>query len=481
MTMTFPRSSPSDLGIDANGVLAFVRALESTPGVEPHSLMLLRHGQVAAQGWWSPYTADRVHLVYSLSKSFTAAAVGIAVGEGLVDLDATVLSYFPQLDDEVTDPRSRRMLVRHVLAMASGHSAETLDRALAIDPENIVRGFLLLPPDEEPGSVFAYNQPCTYTLGAIVRRVSGTTLLGYLRPRLLDPLGIEQAAWLTDGGGELGFSGLHISTESIAKLGQLYLQDGVWNGRRILPEGWVVQATQAQVANPNEGNPDWRQGYGFQFWMARHGYRGDGAYGQFCAVLPGLDVVLAMTGQSADMQAVLDAAWTHLLPALSAPGTAEADERLAAALSAPTLPVVQGAALGSISTQQTDVEVQGQGAPLGAPLRPAPDAGNAVPGLRSVELTPDSDGGWRIALAEADSRLVASVGDGRWEVTDAVAVSGAVDPTTGDVLVDVIFVETPHRLHLRCDTGAGTFCARWETEPLHAHLGLAGLRAPSAA
>lgn len=471
MTTTFPRSSPSALGIDARGVLAFVRALESTRDVEPHSLMLLRHGQVAAEGWWSPYSAGRVHLVYSLSKSFTAAAVGIAVGEGLIDLDATVLSYFPELDGEITDPRSRRMLVRHILAMASGHTAETLDRVLAIDPRNLVRGFLLLPPDEEPGTVFAYNQPCTYTLGEIVRRVSGTSLLGYLRPRLLDPLGIEQAAWLTagEGGGELGFSGLHVTTESIAKLGQLYLQDGVWEGRRILPASWVAQATQRQVANPDESNPDWRQGYGFQFWMARHGFRGDGAYGQFCVLLPEFDVVLAMTGQSADMQAVLDAAWAHLLPALSEPGSAAADAELAAALSAPALPLVQGAAPDSAAALDS----------AATPLRARPDASNALPTLDAVELT-RSEAGYSITLVEADSRLVASVGGDRWEVTGALAASGAVDAATGDVLVDVIFVETPHRLHVRIDPGAGTFSARWETEPLHAEVGLAGLRAPAA-
>ena len=108
-TKTFPRTTPSALDIDARGVLAFVDALESTPGVEPHSLMLLRHGQVVAEGWWQPYAADRVHLLYSLSKSFTAAAVGIAVREGLIDLDATALSYFPELDDEITDERSRRI------------------------------------------------------------------------------------------------------------------------------------------------------------------------------------------------------------------------------------------------------------------------------------------------------------------------------------------------------------------------------------
>ncbi|KQO60185.1 serine hydrolase domain-containing protein [Curtobacterium sp. Leaf261] len=493
MTTTFPRSSPSALGIDAGGVLAFVRALETTPDVEPHSLMLLRHGQVVAEGWWAPYRADRVHLLYSLSKSFTAAAVGIAVGEGLVDLDATVLSYFPELDADITDERSRRILVRHVLAMASGHSSETVERARELDPDNLVRGFLLLPPDEEPGTVFAYNQPCTYSLGAIVRRVSGGSLLDYLRPRLLGPLGIDDVAWVRDDtGAELGFSGLHATTSAIAALGQLYLQRGVWDGTRILSEEWVEAATQLQVRNDDEENPDWSQGYGFQFWMARHGFRGDGAYGQFCVMLPGLDVVLAMTGQSIDMQAVLDAAWEHLLPAIgdgpvsagpdsagpdsepdSEPDSASSDDvALASALADLALPAVAGGPLDALV--------------VGARLDPGDD--NAVSSLTAVEISrvvsdeaPGPDGVVRIALVEGTTRLEVEVGEGRWSVDGPLGASGALDSASGTVVVDVRFLDTPHLLHVRCaidaTSGGGTFAARWATEPLHSDL--AHLRRPT--
>ena len=254
-----------------------------------HSLMIIRHGDVVAEGWWSPYAEKRVHLLYSLSKSFTSTAAAFAIAEGLLDLDATMLSYFPEFDSEITDPHSRSMLVRHVAAMASGHLEETVERAFALDPVEPVRGFLLIPPDREPGSVFAYNQPCTYALAAIIQRLTGQTLTAYLRPRLLDPLGIGEVGWQQyPDGRDIGYSGLHATTDAIARLGLLYLQRGVWNGQRLLSEEWVAQATRVQVETetPNQPNPDWRQGYGFQFWMSRHGYRGDGAYGQFCVVLP---------------------------------------------------------------------------------------------------------------------------------------------------------------------------------------------------
>jgi CubicO group peptidase (beta-lactamase class C family) len=452
VTTTFRRSSPSALGIDAAGVDRLVSALEGAPGVEPHSIMILRHGQVAAEGWWAPFAADRVHLLYSLSKSFTAAAVGIAVRAGLVDLDATVISHFPELDAEVTDERTRRMRVRHLLAMASGHRTETIDRARRLDPTNTVRGFLLLPPEEEPGTVFAYNQPCTYTLGEIVRRVSGTSLLEYLRPRLFAPLGIDDFAWRRDDrGAELGYSGGYTTTDAIAALGQLYLQRGVWDGERLLDEDWVEQATGVRVDNPDEANPDWSVGYGFQFWMARHGFRGDGAYGQFCVVLPDQDVVVAMTGQSLDMQAVLDAVWEHLLPAVDRTGSTQDDERLRDRLAGLALPPVTGDPLGDL--------------PAGSASAVASPAARLGAGLEAVHLSQDTDRGWVLTLRDAWGEVTAPVGDRSWLVAGAMATSGA---RAGDVAsIDVRFVETPHLLHVRWDLASGTAEAAWETEPLH--------------
>src|SRR6478609_1731442 len=154
----FPRSTPSAQGVDPAGVEAFLDQMDAHPEVELHSLMLLRNGHVVTEGWWAPYTPERVHLLYSLSKSFASTAAGLAAAEGLLDLDRTVLSYFPELDADVTDERSRSMLVRHVAAMASGHDTETIERVFASDPDDLVRGFLQIPPEHEPGTWFAYNQ-----------------------------------------------------------------------------------------------------------------------------------------------------------------------------------------------------------------------------------------------------------------------------------------------------------------------------------
>ncbi|HTF40734.1 MAG TPA: serine hydrolase domain-containing protein [Propionibacteriaceae bacterium] len=473
-----PRSSPESQGIDPAGILAFLDSLESAPDIEMHSLMIIRHGQVVAQGWWSPYLQEQPHLLYSLSKSFTSTAAAFAISEGLLNLDATVLSYFPELDGEITDRRSRSILVRHVAAMTSGHLEETVLRASALDPLEPVRGFLLIPPDREPGSVFAYNQPCTYTLAAIVQRLTGQTLIEYLRPRLFDPLGIGHAGWQRDAAGrDLGYTGLHATTDAIARLGLLYLQRGVWNGRRLLSEQWVAEATRMHVPTPNEPNPDWQQGYGFQFWMARHGYRGDGAYGQFCVVLPEQDAVITTTAGTENMQGILDAVWADLLPAMTA---ATVDPSPVADQLAARLDGLQLAAFQAKRAPDSSVAAWAT-----ASFLPTGGLCEAQPTLTAVRLHHDAEL-WRLTFLEGDVAFGASVGVAGWRTnlteTDhgktgvPLAISGGwTDEDT--FRAEVIFLETPHRLALTCSLAEGTFRASWRTVPLRAGP-LSALRMP---
>ncbi|MGV9943728.1 serine hydrolase domain-containing protein [Streptomyces sp. NPDC003401] len=428
--------------------------------------MVLRHGRVVAAGWWAPYAPDRLHLLYSLSKSFTATAAGFAVAEGLIGLDDPVISYFPEFDADVTDPRSRAMRVRHVASMASGHEAETLDRARALDRDDLVRGFLMLPPDRDPGTVFAYNQPATYTLAAIVQRVTGQSLTAYLRPRLLDPLGFGEVAWLTDRTGrELGFSGLHGTTDAIARLGQLYLDEGRWDGRPLLPPGWTAEATRAHVptagAMGDTGRQDWDRGYGLQFWRSRHGYRGDGAYGQFCLVLPEHDAVVATTAATEDMQRLLDLVWEHLLPAFRPaplPASGAADAALADRLARLALPPAPGKPAPPERRREW----------RDAAFTPYGGICADRPALTGVTVTADDDG-WTLVLTEGDDRLTARLGTGAWTVTEEdvpLAASGGWND--GDTLTaDLVLLETPHRLRVTCTLPDGTFTARWATRPLH--------------
>jgi CubicO group peptidase (beta-lactamase class C family) len=222
------------------------------------------------------------------------------------------------------------MTVRDLLTMNTGHETEP-----KVTPETPwVRTFLHHDVPNRPGTRFLYNTPATFMCSAIVQKVTGETVLDYLKPRLFEPLGIDNPEWGTNQQGiTLGGFGLHICTQDIAKFGQLYLQRGEWSGRQLIPSDWIELATSKQVDNGSNALSDWNQGYGFQFWRCRHNaFRGDGAFGQFCIVLPELNAVIAITADSKDMQGELNIVWDKLLPAFHPeplPANPEAAQRLA--------------------------------------------------------------------------------------------------------------------------------------------------------
>ncbi len=307
-----PRSTPEAQGVSSAEVRAFVEAADRQVDTM-HSFMLVRHGQVVAEGWWKPEAAEKPHVMHSLSKSFTSTAVGLAVAEGKLSINDPVLKFFPEDAPAAPSAKLKAMRVRDLLTMSTGH--ETQARFTATEPW--VKSFLAHPVPHKPGTHFLYNTPGTHMLSAIVRKVTGETVLDFLKPRLFEPLGIENPDWYSSPqGNTVGGWGLKIRTEDIAKFGQLYLQKGQWNGRQLIPAAWVAQATAKQVSNGSDPEKDWDQGYGFQFWRCRHGaYRGDGAHGQFCIVLPEQDAVIAITANTKDMQAELNIVWDKLLPA----------------------------------------------------------------------------------------------------------------------------------------------------------------------
>ncbi len=316
---SLPRATPESQGISSGAILGFVDKVEKDIH-DLHSFMLLRGGQVVAEGWWGPYAPERKHMLFSLSKSFTAAAVGMAVEEGRLTLNDPVVSFFPEDAPAEISANLAAMRVRQLLSMSSGHDLDTMGRLFETGHDNMVRAFLALAVEHKPGTHFVYNTGASYMLSAIMQQVTGQTLLEYLGPRLFEPLGIEGATWESCPRGiNMGGFGLSIRTEDIACFGQLYLQKGMWNGKRILSEAWVAEASARQISNGSNPDSDWEQGYGYQFWRCRHNaYRGDGAFGQYCVVMPEQDVVLAITGGLGDMQAPLNAVWDCLLADMSA-------------------------------------------------------------------------------------------------------------------------------------------------------------------
>lgn len=350
-----PRSRPEAVGVDPAGVHAFLNDL-ARRNLSLHSVMLLRHGRVYAEAAWAPHRLDDAPLLYSLSKTFTSAAVGIAVADGAFGYDDRVVDLFADVVD-AAGPVASRIRVRDCLAMATGHTVDVWPTArLATLPGRTPwRAWLATDPPGEPGETFCYNQVATWTLAEIVRHATGRSVLEVLRERVFAPLGITQSGWDTDQRGRiLGSTGLHLATEAVAAFFQVLLDGGIRDGERLLPAEWIAQFARRHVETaPVKTDPDWQQGYGWQVWLDRYGgYRGDGMFGQFGLVMPGHDAVVVTTAHVPHMQGVLDAVWANLVPAFDASSasdalseatpTTEAGAALAARLARAALPTVGG-------------------------------------------------------------------------------------------------------------------------------------------
>ncbi|WP_350277143.1 serine hydrolase [Kribbella sp. HUAS MG21] len=407
-----PRSTPESQGLDAAALGSFVAALDAG-APEIQTLMVLRHGQVVLEEAWAPYRLEDRHLLFSVSKSFTSTAIGLAIDEGLLSLEDPVVSFFgaDELPETISDNLAA-MKVRHLLTMTTGHSKDTVE-ALSRD-RRMVKIFLGLDVEHEPGTVFVYNSGATYMLSAILQRLTGERLLDYLRPRLFEPLGATEATWqVSKEGITVGGWGLSVNTETLACFGQLLLQHGEWQGRQLVPVEWYEAATSKQVPNDNEENPDWKQGYGYQFWRGRHNtYRGDGAFGQFCVVIPEYDAVLIVTSATQDMQAILNTAWEYLLPAL------EGKE-------VPVLP----------RPERLELPPPSGPAPAGGDGRTYRFAADNMLGLVSARIDPDGTGTFSFRDLEDGSRhdLVCAAGD--WREASAPGTVDDAAPEVGERVV----------------------------------------------
>ena len=401
---SFPRSAPEAQGVSSAALLRLVEEAEKKIDAL-HSIVVVRRGHVILEGWWAPYAAGERHTMFSLSKSFTSTAVGLAVAEGKLNVSDTVLSFFPGHAPAQPSANLRAMRVRDLLTMATGHHNEDIANFPYVADEDPVKKFLALPVAHKPGTFFVYNSPGSFMLSAIVQKVTGQSVLDYLRPRLFEPLGIVEPRWdASKQGVSLGGFGLHLRTEDIARFGQLYLQKGRWQGKQLVPAAWIEEATARQMANGSNPASDWEQGYGYQFWRCRHGvFRGDGAHGQFCVVLPQHDTVVAITAGTRDLQGVLNVLWEQLLPALSgqpAAPDAAAATRLKEKLASLELRPVTGAA-----TSDTAKAVAGRRYRL--PKNPG--------GLTALTLRPP-------AGAAGDIELVVRIDGEDWRVAAGTGV-----------------------------------------------------------
>ncbi|MFC4060474.1 serine hydrolase domain-containing protein [Planomonospora corallina] len=448
-----PRSAPAASGLSSLAIAALLDRLEAR-SAECHSIMVVHRGHVVAEGWWAPYSAGRPHLLYSLTKSFTSVAVGLAIADGLLSPDDRVVDVLPDHVPADVPEQGRRLTVHHLLSMTTGHRTDSLDEAWRLEPGDLVKGFLRVPFPEPEGTRHAYDNSTTFVLARMVERVTGRGLPELLDERLFAPMGVDHAEWdRVASGAAFGFHGLHLTTEAVAAFGELLLRGGVWGGRRLVPRGWVELATGRHIETLQvEGwsdNPDVLCGYGYQFWMSRHGYRGEGAFGQLCVVVPSHDLVVAMTCAIEGSEAVLDPLWECLLPGVGHAASTRDDEILAERLRRLSLAPVPGSAAPGRSAE--------------AELDSSPE-GSALPGGTTVTVDP-VDGGWLLRLGPS---LTVEAGHGGWRESSPlgrpVVAAGAWQD--GTFVADLYVITTPHRVRLVVDAGAGTAVATWNVVPL---------------
>lgn len=317
--MTLERVTPESVGIHSQAICDMLDELYRY-GIEMHSFMLLRHGKVCAEGAWAPYRPGVQHIMFSFSKSLTSTAIGFAQQEGILSLDEKLVDIFPDKVPENPSENLKKAAIRHLLMMGCGHETE-IPWGASGNPDWISE-FLHHPFVHEPGTHFFYNTAGTNLLSAILTKKTGLTLTEFLRPRLIEPLGMSDIRCqpLPDGT-EMGGAGYSLTIEDMARFVQFVANKGKWEGRQLLNEAWFEEATRKQIENRGAGwggDPDWQQGYCYQFWRCEPEgvFRGDGAFGQYGIVMTKQDAVLVIQSCSMRLQAVLTSVWEKLLPGI---------------------------------------------------------------------------------------------------------------------------------------------------------------------
>jgi len=288
-----PLASPESLGISSRDILKFIRELEESK-TEMHGFMLLRHGKVAAKGWWAPYAPGLIHGSQSLTKTVTGAAYGIAEQEGILNLEERLIDIFPEYSEETSGPYWDQLKMRHILTMSAG-----MESMPAVTDPEWKRKFFQMKIVHEPGTAFLYNSIACSMVGACITRKTGLGLREYLTPRLFDKIGIsnDSIRWYKHGdGSENGSGGIVTTTEDNARLMQLFLQGGAWEGEQIISKSWAKIAVKLQNDMFRATFPDAPrdQGYGGMMWVRDGNFYADGAMGQLAVGFPEQDMVISL-------------------------------------------------------------------------------------------------------------------------------------------------------------------------------------------
>ncbi len=320
-----PRASAEELPCNISQFDQVFNDIWSEACNELHNMMVVKDGKVIYEKYDTGHNADDLHILWSVSKTFTATAVGFAQQDGLLSINDKVLKFFEDEKPAEISEWLEKMTVKDLLTMSSGFQDDFIGRSRSGVDFDWVRETLASPILFEPGTRFRYNSMDSYLLSAIVSKVTGMNMAEYLDGKLFKPLGIKDWEWKTSPQGyAAGGWGLYLTLESMAKMGQFFLNKGTWKGKRLLNEAWFDEATKPQIyqyqgyismeeAAERFKNDESNQGYGYQMWMCTHGaYRMDGAWGQLVIIVPEKNLVVACQAHNPNWNRFVKSVWTNI-------------------------------------------------------------------------------------------------------------------------------------------------------------------------
>ena len=315
---TYPVAKPEDFNVSSAAIEQVIQDIRVKHNLQLHSFLMLRQGTLLWEEYFRDGESCSAHVMYSVSKSFTSTAIGMAQQQGLLSVDDKLYDFFPEHLSLCDSDYKRDVTLRHLLMMGSGF--ENNENDIFGSFKDLTSQALSQQIINKPGTVFNYYTLGSFLLSAVFSKVYPDGIHSYLRNKLFTPMGFSHSHWDIDANRiPMGGFGLFINAYDLTRLGQLYLQEGNWEGQQLVPKEYIKEATIKQIDNSNHpsGNPDWTAGYGYQFWQNKMGgYRADGMFGQYCIVLPEKQVVIVMTSHLDNMQIPLTAISDILLPAI---------------------------------------------------------------------------------------------------------------------------------------------------------------------
>ena len=310
---TLPRArTPEEVGVSSQKIAEYLREAEQS-GLELHSFMALRHGKVAVECFREPFSPERNHDMWSVSKSFTATALGFAIHEGLICMDTRLAELFREYAPKKPDERWGKLTIEHLVTMTAGKSPPYLSPK---GPDaDWIQTYIDSPWYNDPGVENRYVNENFFLLSAALQRATGTPMMDYLRPRLFEPLGFARPTWETDNRGvECGSWGFSCKTEDLAKFILCYLEEGRFEGLQVIPADWAKSAVQKQRDSTGVREST-QNGYGFGFWRNPErvgGWRANGMFSQFGIAFPEQDAIFVCNASVADETVMHDLVWEYI-------------------------------------------------------------------------------------------------------------------------------------------------------------------------